>query len=58
MSYVRLSQSLCGLKQASLSWWKECNASMGKIGFKHCSLDASVYVFKENGQIVIAIVYP
>ena len=30
---------------------------MGKLGFKRCSSDASVYIFKEKGKTVIAIVY-
>ena len=30
---------------------------MGKLGFKRCVSDASVYVFKEKGKTVIAIVY-
>ena len=53
----RLHQSLYGLKQSGLSWWKECTASMGKLRFKCCISDASVYVFKEKGKTVIAIVY-
>ena len=53
----KLHRALYGLKQASLSWWKECNASMGKLGFKRCVSDAGVYVFKEKGQTVIAIIY-
>ena len=54
----RLRCALYGLKQAGLSWWRACTRSMTQdLGFKCCTSDASVYVYKENGKTVIAVIY-
>jgi len=56
-----LKRALYSLKQASLSWWKEMEKSMRRIGFKRIQSDAGVFIhiFK-NGNLtrtVIAVVY-
>ena len=54
----RLCHALYGLKQAGLSWWCACTRSMTQdLGLKCCASDAGVYVYKENGKTVIAVIY-
>ena len=54
---VQLNCALYRLKQAALAWWKELAGSMKKLGFKQLSSDAGLFIFKEKGDIVIALVY-
>ena len=54
----RLRRSLYGLKQAGLSWWRACTKLMTQdLGFKRCTSDAGIYVYKENNKTIIAIIY-
>ena len=54
---LRLHHALYGLKQAALSWWRELEASMKRFGFRCMRSDASVFLTKHGGQLVIAVVY-
>ena len=54
---LRLHCALYGLKQAALSWWREVEASMKRLGFRCTTFDAGVFFTKKEGQLVIAIVY-
>ena len=49
--------ALYGLKQAALSWWRELEASMKRLGFGRTMSDAGVFFTKKEGQLVIVIVY-
>ena len=54
----RLRKALYGLKQASRAWWYQCTESMKRLGFKRCSSDAGVYVFRnKTGKVIIAVIY-
>ena len=54
---LQLYHALYGLKQATLAWWKELDSSMKKLGFKRLSSDAGLFIHKEEGVMIIAIVY-
>ena len=54
---LRLHCALYGLKQAALSWWKELAGSMKKLGFKHLSSDAGLFVYKTKTDLIVAVVY-
>ena len=54
---LRLHHALYGLKQAALSWWRELEASMKRLGFGCTMSDADVFFTKKEGQLVIAVVY-
>jgi hypothetical protein len=53
----RLLRSIYGLKQAALSWWNELNLSMEKLHFHRIQSDACIFVYKQNNELCIAIVY-
>ena len=54
---LRLHCALYGLKQAALSWWRELEASMKRLGFGRTTSDAGGFFTKKEGQLVIAVVY-
>jgi len=54
---LRLLRALCRLKQAGLTWWNELNESMRELGFERLKTDASLFIYKEGNQIVVAIIY-
>ena len=54
---LRLHHALYGLKQAALSWWRELEASMKRLGFGRTMSNAGVFFTKKEGQLVIAVVY-
>jgi len=53
----KLKKALYGLKQASLAWNKEANESLKSLGFKHLISDAGIYVVKQEGTIIVIILY-
>jgi len=54
---LRLFRALYELKQAGLTWWNELNESMKELGFEQLKTDTSLFIYKEENQIVIAIIY-
>jgi Reverse transcriptase (RNA-dependent DNA polymerase) len=46
-----------GLYQVALQWWKALDKSMATIGFKHLESDSGIFVFKDKGNLVIAVIY-
>ena len=53
----KLKKALYGLKQASLAWNKEANESLKSLGFKCLISDAGIYVVKQEGTIIVVILY-
>src|SRR6266568_9444280 len=53
----KLKKALYGLKQASLAWNKEANESLKSLGFKCLISDAGIYVVKQQGTIIVIILY-
>ena len=51
-----LNCAIYGLKQAALTWWKELEASMKRLGFTRCQSDAGIFFNKEYKIVVIAYV--
>jgi len=50
---MRLKCAFYGLKQASLTWWRELEEFMLTIGFKWASSDAGVFVYRhKDGKLV------
>ena len=47
---LRLHRALYGLKQAALSWWRELEASMKRLGFGCTTSDASMFFTKKVKQ--------
>ena len=45
------------MKQAALSWWRELEASLKRLGFGRTTSNAGMFFTKKEGQLVIAIVY-
>ena len=54
---LRLRRALYGLKQAALAWWKQLAESMNELGFKRLVADAGLFVYRKDGQLVIAVIY-
>ena len=52
----RLNRAIYGLKQAALSWWKELEASLKRLGFTRLQSDAGIFIHKEYNIIIIAYV--
>ena len=49
--------TLYGLKQAGLAWWRALKQSMEKLGFTSLSSDAGLFLFRNKNSFVIAIIY-
>jgi hypothetical protein len=47
--------TIYGLKQATLAWWKALDKSMGELGFTHLHSDSGIFVNKD--QSIVIIVY-
>jgi Reverse transcriptase (RNA-dependent DNA polymerase) len=54
---LRLKHTIYGLCQAALQWWKALDKSMASIGFKCLQSDSGIFVYKDKGDLVIAVVY-
>ena len=54
---LHLCHALYRLKQAALLWWKELAVSMKKLGFKHLSSDAGLFVYKTKTDLIVTVVY-
>lgn len=54
--YLRLLQSLYGLKQAAHDWYFTCNGEMTKLGFISSESDPCMYINKERKLIVLVYV--
>ena len=52
----QLTCAIYGLQQAALAWWKELESLIKCLGFTHLHLDASIFVNRKYGVIVIAYV--
>lgn len=53
----RLQKALYGLKQAPHTWNQRIDRYLLSIGFQRSFLDASLYIFEENGRYMLIAVY-
>jgi Reverse transcriptase (RNA-dependent DNA polymerase) len=54
---LHLKRAIYGLRQAALQWWKALDKSMASIGLKRLQSDSGIFVYKDKGDLVIAVVY-
>ena len=54
---LHLHLALYGLKKAALSWWRELETSMKRLGFGCTMSNAGMFFTRKEGQLVIAVVY-
>ena len=54
---LHLHLALYGLKKAALSWWRELETSMKRLGFGCTTSNAGMFFTRKEGQLVIAVVY-
>ena len=54
--YLRLLQSLYGLKQAAHDWYFTCNRELVRLGFRSSDSDPCMYINKERQLIVLVYV--
>ena len=54
--YLKLLQSLYGLKQAAYDWYFICNAELIKLGFVSSESDPCIYIHKDRQLIVLVYV--
>jgi len=53
----RLLQALYGLKQAPKMWYAKLDDFLKSQGFDNIDPDASLYLFMDDGEIIIVLVY-
>jgi Reverse transcriptase (RNA-dependent DNA polymerase) len=41
---LRQLESLYGLKQSPFEWYKDIDAKLRKLGFRHCDTDRNLYI--------------
>jgi Reverse transcriptase (RNA-dependent DNA polymerase) len=41
---LRQLKSLYGLKQSPFEWYKDIDAKLRKLGFRHCDTDRNLYI--------------
>ena len=54
---MRLLKSLHGLRQSPSNWWWTLDGHLVDIGFKSLKSDLCVYIFLEEGKMVILTLY-
>jgi len=54
---IKLKRALYGLKQAGLAWWRTLRESMKELGFEGLTSDAGLFLLKDGGDFVIAVIY-
>ena len=52
-----LLKSFYDLRQSSTNWWGTIHDHLVEIGFKSLKWDPCVYIYSEDGVIVILVVY-
>ena len=53
----KLKKALYGLKQAPRVWYSRINEYLTKNGFMRSKNDSNLYVFHENADLLLIIVY-
>lgn len=53
----KLKKSLYGLKQASRNWYQNFTTSLQRLGFRQSRADHSLFLLKEKGTFIAALIY-
>jgi hypothetical protein len=54
---LRLLRALYGLKQARLAWWQALKQSMEEMGLVSLTSDAGIFIYRQNGFLIVAVIY-
>ena len=53
----KLKKAIYGLKQSPRAWYAKLSSTLLDHDFKKCNSDSSLFVKKQNGKIIIVLVY-